>query len=33
MYIPEFWCGVLATVGIEFALLIMYAVYTTWKKK
>lgn len=26
MYIPEFWAGVLVTVGMEFALLIVAAI-------
>lgn len=27
MYIPEFWCGALATIGVEIAFLIGYSVY------
>ena len=26
MFIPQFWCGVLATIGFEFLLLICYAI-------
>ena len=33
MFIPEFWCGVIATVGIEFVSLIGIAVWQTLKKK
>ena len=27
MYIPEFVCGILATIGVEFMLLIGYAIF------
>lgn len=33
MYIPEFWCGVVATVAFEIAALIGLAVYQSWKKR
>ena len=34
MYIPPFWCGVLATVGFEVVALIAWVVwYNTRKKK
>lgn len=33
MFIPEFWCGVIATVGIEVVSLIGIAVWQTLKKK
>ena len=33
MYIPEFWCGVVATFAAEFAALIGYAIWLTIKKK
>ena len=32
MYIPEFWCGVAATVVVEVVLIIAYAVYLCIKK-
>jgi hypothetical protein len=27
MYIPEFVCGILATIGVEILLLIVYAIF------
>lgn len=27
MYIPEFVCGILATIGVEIILLILYAIF------
>lgn len=27
MYIPEFACGILATIGVEIILLILYAIF------
>lgn len=35
MYIPEFWCGVAVTIGVELALLIGVLIYfgTKGKKK
>ena len=27
MYIPEFVCGILATIGVEIMLLIVYAIF------
>jgi hypothetical protein len=33
MYISQFWCGVLATIGIEFIMLIVYAIYQNTKEK
>lgn len=27
MYIPEFVCGILATIGVEIMLLIIYAIF------
>lgn len=27
MYIPEFVCGILATIGVEIILLIVYAIF------
>lgn len=27
MYIPEFWVGVVSTIGVEFAILIIIAVW------
>lgn len=27
MYIPEFWCGVFATVGIELIIIIGYSLF------
>lgn len=33
MYIPEFWCGVIATVVFEVAALIGYGIYLNCKKK
>lgn len=32
MYISEFVCGVIATIGVEIALIIAYAIYTEIKK-
>lgn len=32
MYIPEFWCGVFATIAIEVVLIIAYAVYLCIKR-
>lgn len=32
MYISEFWCGVLATIGVEFVALIGYAIQQTIKQ-
>ena len=33
MIIPEFWCGVLATVFMQMAMLITYSCYVTLKKR
>lgn len=33
MYIPEFWCGVGATIIAEIVAIIIYAVYDSTKKK
>jgi len=33
MYIPEFWCGVIATVITEAAVLIITAVWPSRKKR
>lgn len=33
MYIPEFWCGVVATIFAEIVACIVYAVVTTGGKK
>lgn len=33
MYIPEFWCGVLATVTVEVVALLIAAIRTTAKRK
>lgn len=33
MYISEFVCGVVSTIGAELALIIVYAIYTDIKKK
>lgn len=33
MYIPEFWCGVIACVGVEFCSLIIYSIYLNITKK
>ena len=33
MYISQFWCGVLATIGVEFIALIGYAIQQNMKKK
>jgi len=32
MYIPPFWCGVIATVGIEVAIVLIYAFAFAWKE-
>ena len=31
MFIPEFWCGVLAVIFVEMASLILYAIYQIYK--
>ena len=33
MYINEFWCGVLATIGVEFIALIGYSIQLYSKEK
>lgn len=33
MYISEFVCGVIATIGVEIGLLIIYAIYDSFRKK
>lgn len=33
MFIPEFWCGVLATIGFEFLGLVIYAIFSRNEKK
>ena len=33
MYIPEFWCGVLATVTVEVVALVAAALWTNAKRK
>lgn len=33
MYISEFWCGVLATIGVEFVALIGYSIQLYLKEK
>lgn len=33
MYIPEFWCGVFATVIFEIMVIIGYGIYLNCKKK
>lgn len=33
MYIPEFWCGVAATILVEVAALIVYVIYFNAKRK
>lgn len=33
MYIPEFWCGVIACIGVEFIALIIYSLYINMKGK
>ena len=33
MYIPEFWCGVLATVGAEVAVIIISVIISTNRKR
>lgn len=32
MYIPEFWCGVIVTVIVEFCALVIYSVYLNIKR-
>lgn len=32
MYISEFWCGALATIGVEFVALIVYAIQQSIKQ-
>lgn len=33
MYIPEFWCGVIACIAVEFCALIGYSIYLNMKGK
>ena len=33
MYISEFICGVIATIVVEIALIIVYAIYDNFRKK
>lgn len=33
MYIPEFWCGVIATVVFEIGVFVGYGIYLEFKKK
>ncbi len=33
MYIPEFWCGVIATILTEIGLIVASALYYSGKKK
>lgn len=33
MYIPEFWCGVVATIIVEVAILVIMAVWPSRKSK
>lgn len=33
LYISEFWCGVIATIGVEFIALIGYAIQLDINKK
>lgn len=33
MYIPEFWCGVIACIGVEFMALVIYSMYLNMKGK
>lgn len=33
MYIPKFWCGVIATLFIEIAIIVMWTLYTDYKNK
>lgn len=33
MYISEFACGVIATIGVELALIIAYVIYGNFRKK
>lgn len=32
MYIPEFWCGVLAVIGVEVLIIFVYVVYVSIQK-
>lgn len=33
MYIPEFWCGVIATIGAEIVFVVIYSIVNGGKKK
>lgn len=33
MYINPFWCGVIATILAEVAMVIVYGIYIDWKKR
>ena len=33
MYISEFWCGVLATIGVEVIAIVGYAISISFKSK
>lgn len=33
MYIPQFWCGVIATLVIEFAVILIWGIYNNFKKE
>ena len=33
MYIPEFWCGVLSTIAVEFITIIIWGIYQNTKKE
>jgi hypothetical protein len=33
MYIPQFWCGVVATILFELALFIVFLIYCNFKYK
>lgn len=33
MYIPEFWCGVIATILVECIAIVAYGIYLNIKKK
>jgi len=33
MYVPEFWCGVIATIVFELILIIVYAINQNYKKR
>lgn len=33
MYMSEFTCGVISTIGAELALIIVYAIYDNFRKK